>query len=177
MILMQATFAPSSDGPGLPLTIPSLATSMVNRREFLGRAATWAGGCAVCLHGAGLEASSPPSAGLGLVESGCSAVQSPDRQALPRQAGGALADTQDGPGGGTRTLRNRFATARAHFADVDFVVNELVTEKSQVAKLKETLEDVDGVLAIHLAMGVKDIIEEILACKRPLPFRRAVLGP
>jgi L-fucose isomerase-like protein len=60
-----------------------------------------------------------------------------------------------------------FATARADFGDVEFVLDEMINDKGEVAKVKETLKDVDGVLAIHLSMGVKDILEEVLACQRP----------
>jgi L-fucose isomerase-like protein len=68
--------------------------------------------------------------------------------------------------------RARYEAALARqaldFADVDFVVDELLTDNSQVEPLKPRLRDVDGILAIHLSMGIRDVVEELLTCQKPL---------
>jgi hypothetical protein len=60
-----------------------------------------------------------------------------------------------------------FATMREDFADIEFTVDELVTDKTQIGGLEERLRSADGVLLIHLSMGMKDAIEAVLACGRP----------
>ncbi len=54
------------------------------------------------------------------------------------------------------------------FADVDFVVDEFLSDKAQVEPLKERLRGVDGILAIHLSMGVREVVEELLTCQKPM---------
>jgi len=53
------------------------------------------------------------------------------------------------------------------FADVDFVVDELVTKPEQMRNLKGKLHDVDGILAIHLSMGIGRMLPELLGAGRP----------
>ena len=60
-----------------------------------------------------------------------------------------------------------FAKMKDEFADVDFVVNELVTSPEQVAQFAERLKDADGILLIHLSMGIGNILREILKFQRP----------
>jgi L-fucose isomerase-like protein len=60
-----------------------------------------------------------------------------------------------------------FAKMRDAFADIEFPVDELVADKKQVEGLQERLKSVDGVLLIHLSMGMLETIEAILACGRP----------
>ena len=67
--------------------------------------------------------------------------------------------------------RNRYEAefARRHeqFADVDFVTNQLVTKKEELSGLQTRLEDADGILVIHLSMGISGLLQEILAVKKP----------
>jgi hypothetical protein len=60
-----------------------------------------------------------------------------------------------------------FIRMKKEFADVDFVVSELVTQKGQIEKISGALKDVDGILAIHLSMGATDIIKELLMSRKP----------
>jgi hypothetical protein len=60
-----------------------------------------------------------------------------------------------------------FAKRPKDFADVDFVVNELVTSVEGAQKLQERLKTVDGVLAIHLSMGISGILRAVLAAGKP----------
>ena len=60
-----------------------------------------------------------------------------------------------------------FARMQKDLADVDFAVNELVTAPEQVAALKDKLANVDGILAIHLSMGVMPMLKDVLAVGRP----------
>jgi hypothetical protein len=60
-----------------------------------------------------------------------------------------------------------FAKMKDEFADVDFFVSELVTSPEQVAQFAERLKDADGILLIHLSMGIGNILREILKFQRP----------
>lgn len=60
-----------------------------------------------------------------------------------------------------------FAKLRDEFADVDFVIDQLITSREQAATLKEPLHEMDGILAIHLNMGIDSILREILGAGRP----------
>jgi hypothetical protein len=52
-------------------------------------------------------------------------------------------------------------------ADVEFVANRLITRPEQVAELSGALKDVDGILVIHLSMGISPILQEVLKSRRP----------
>jgi len=52
-------------------------------------------------------------------------------------------------------------------SDVEFAVSELVTSEDQARALKAKLQDVDGILAIHLSMGIMGMLREVLGAGRP----------
>ncbi len=60
-----------------------------------------------------------------------------------------------------------FARMKRDFADVEFVCNELVSTAEQAKALKDKIASADGVLVVHLAMGVMGALNEILANKKP----------
>jgi len=60
-----------------------------------------------------------------------------------------------------------FANRPQEFSDVEFVTSELLTSTDQVKSFTEKLKDVDGILAIHLSMGITAILREILASGKP----------
>jgi len=66
-----------------------------------------------------------------------------------------------------RRYEKEFARLKPELADVDFAVNELVTSRDEARALKDKLGDVDGILAIHLSIGIDDIPREILGAGRP----------
>lgn len=72
-----------------------------------------------------------------------------------------------------RAYEAEFVRQGEAFADVDFIVNELVTEKAQLEPLKDRLKSADGILAIHLSMGMKPVIEELMTLDRPMALYAA----
>jgi hypothetical protein len=60
-----------------------------------------------------------------------------------------------------------FAKRKAEFADVDFAVSETVSSVEQLRGIANRLQNVDGILAIHLSMGIWGILQELVALKRP----------
>ncbi len=66
-----------------------------------------------------------------------------------------------------RSYKAAFETLKSELADVDFFVDQLVTSQDEVKVLGEKLGTADGILAIHLSIGIRPILGEILAAGRP----------
>ncbi len=62
---------------------------------------------------------------------------------------------------------SQFALYKDQLADVDFVVNRLISSPDQVEKLKDNLKDVDGILAIHLTIWIGRILDALLIQGKP----------
>ncbi len=60
-----------------------------------------------------------------------------------------------------------FSRMKEEFADVEFIVNALVTSPEQVSQLADRLREADGILLIHLSMGIGGILREVLRFRRP----------
>jgi hypothetical protein len=61
----------------------------------------------------------------------------------------------------------QFAKLGNELADVDFVVDTPVTSPAEVKQLSDKLKDVDGILAIHVSMGIGAVLAEILGAGKP----------
>ncbi len=61
----------------------------------------------------------------------------------------------------------QFTKMGEELSDVDFVVNKLVTSADEVTGIKNELEEVDGILAIHFNIGIDPILTEILRTGQP----------
>ncbi len=66
-----------------------------------------------------------------------------------------------------RLYESEFAKLKDELADVDFVVDELITSPEQLNSLKDRLKEADGILAIHLTLWIMPILNEILRLERP----------
>jgi hypothetical protein len=66
-----------------------------------------------------------------------------------------------------RFYETEFAKLKDKLADVDFIVDHLITSPEQVGALKEKLSTADGILVIHLNIGIQPILNEILRVGRP----------
>ena len=62
---------------------------------------------------------------------------------------------------------SKFTELRDELSDVEFVVNELVSSVDQLNKWKDTLKEVDGILAVHLSLWTMPVFEEILWLECP----------
>ncbi len=60
-----------------------------------------------------------------------------------------------------------FARQKAEFADVEFVGNSLITSVEEAKKAREAMGNADGILFVHLSMGVTAMLKEILAAGKP----------
>ncbi len=63
---------------------------------------------------------------------------------------------------------SEFTRMKHEFADIDFVVSDLITQKAQISKIADRLQNADGILAIHLSMGTQEILSELLGLKKPV---------
>lgn len=66
-----------------------------------------------------------------------------------------------------RFYESEFAKLKDDLDDVDFVVDELVTSPEEVMAIKDKLNVVDGVLVVHLSLGVSSVLNEILTAGQP----------
>ena len=62
---------------------------------------------------------------------------------------------------------SQFSELKDELSDVEFVVDELISSVEQLNKWKNTLKQVDGILAIHLSLWTMPVFQEILRLKRP----------
>jgi hypothetical protein len=135
----------------------------INRRDFLQTAA----GCALCFQARQAWPAIQGASPLALISPGC--VRSKVRIAKiyagipkalwPTPKLDLTAEVQ--------RYETEFTRMGRDFADVDFSVDRLVTQAEQVKDLGNALRDVDGILLIHLSMGITPIVEEILRARRP----------
>jgi len=134
----------------------------INRREFLELTA----GGALGLAGAGLFASSARAAGTKLVSPGCRG----SKVKVARIYMGSTRGLWPKP---TLNFQEEVAAYGQQFArleelaDVDFTVDSLVTSPAEVQQIKGKLQDVDGILVIHLRMGTGGILQEIATAGKP----------
>ena len=66
-----------------------------------------------------------------------------------------------------QSYKAEFAKLGEEISDITFAVDELVTSPEDVIKLKDRLQSVDGILAIHLNIGITPILKEILSIGQP----------
>lgn len=66
-----------------------------------------------------------------------------------------------------RFYETKFAEMHDDFADVEFVCDEILTDPAQVQAIQEQLQNVDGILVIHLSLSVMPILREILSANVP----------
>jgi len=135
----------------------------LKRREFLKATS----GCALCLGAARAFSCVPDAKSLTIVSPGC--IKSKVRVAkiyagVPKALWPTpLMDLN----AEMQRYEAEFARMKKEFADVDSVVNRLVTKPEQVNEIREQFKDVDGILVIHLSMGISGMLGEVLKANRP----------
>jgi len=135
----------------------------VNRREFLQIAA----GSGVYLAGAGFFAAGARAAGSELVSPGCRRSKVKVARVYMGTREGLWPTPKLSFQEEIRSYKAQFAKFGSEMADVDFVVDEIVSSAEAVGRIKPRLQDVDGILVIHLSMGTGGILSEILSVGKP----------
>jgi L-fucose isomerase-like protein len=66
-----------------------------------------------------------------------------------------------------KSYASAFEASEEELADVDFFVDQLVTSTAQVAEIQDKLQQADGILVIHLSIGIMPMLNKILEAGRP----------
>jgi hypothetical protein len=135
----------------------------INRREFLELTA----GSAACLAGAGLFATGARAAGTKLISPGCRRSKVKVARLYMGVRGAHWPTPLLNFDEEIASYGKKFAKLSDALADVDFAVDAVVTTPAEVKQIKDKLKDVDGILAIHISMGVSGILAEILSAGKP----------
>ena len=135
----------------------------LHRREFIQIAA----GGAVYLAGARLRAANTSAGGTRLISPGCRKSKVKVARLYIGTKGGHWPTPKLNFQEEMRIYDAQFAKLGDEMADVDFAVDELVTSTEAAQRLKDRLQGVDGVLIIHLSMGIGGVVEAILSAGRP----------
>jgi hypothetical protein len=69
-----------------------------------------------------------------------------------------------------RSYQPAFDAVKEELADVDFFVDQLITTPAQVEAIQESLKQADGILVIHLSIGIGPLLYRILEAARPTVF-------
>jgi hypothetical protein len=135
----------------------------INRRDFLQTAA----GSALCFRAGKALSAAEGAAPLNLISPGC--ITSKVRVAkVYAGVPGALWPTPNlDLNAEVQRYQAEFNRMRGYFADVDFTVDRLVTQADQIGGIRDALANVDGILVIHLSMGITPVLVEILKSRRP----------
>lgn len=138
----------------------------LNRREFMQLAAA---GSALCLSGLRLWslAVTPRTQTSNLISPGCRRTKVKVARLYLGTSHGLWPKPNLDFEKEISFYRAAFARMKDEFADVEFLVDELVTGPAQVASLKDRLSQADGILAIHFNIGISDILKEVLSAGRP----------
>ncbi len=141
--------------------------SRLCRRDFL---KVSAGSCAILM--AARAAADAAAAGLAaapgyLVSPGCRKTKVRVGKVYMANPEGLWPTPELEIGAEVKRYEGEFDRLAPRFADVEFVGNKLVSSKEDAAELVSTFGDVDGILAIHISMGIGQIIPELLKAGKP----------
>jgi hypothetical protein len=139
----------------------------LDRRSFLHQSLTLAAGCACGLRAGNVLALPLSPGGSALISPGCrrSKVKvaklylGVPKAHWPTPNMDVVAEM--------KRYEAAFAKMHDEFADVDFIGNKLVTKKEDLADIRSRLPEADGVLLIHLSMGISEALREVLAANKP----------
>jgi hypothetical protein len=142
-------------------------TCGLDRRAFLQRSLTLAGGCTFCLHAGSLFARPPSPATTTLISPGCRRSKVKVAKLYLGVPNALWPTPKMDLEGERKRYEAAFAQMHKELADVDFFVNELVTKADELSKIQDKLQEADGVLLVHLSMGIGGVIRDVLTAKRP----------
>jgi len=136
----------------------------INRREFI--QLTAAGG-ALCLGGSGILAFGANPEGSGLISPGCRGTKVKVARIYIGTSSGLWPKPDLDFRNEIKFYESEFAKLKNELSDVEFVVDRLITSADQVGPFKSILNEADGILVIHLSMGIRPILDEILSVDKP----------
>lgn len=157
-----------SPGISLPNCSSAARSLGVNRRDFLIRSTTMLGGCAWCLQRERLWAAtrSAPK-GSPLISPGCRTSKVRVARIYLGKPGAHWPTPAMDLEAERRGYDTSFAAMPEAFADIEFTVNAFLSDPKEVEACREQILEADGVLLIHLSMGMSGLLGPILACGKP----------
>jgi len=138
--------------------------SHITRRQLL---QTTVAGSALYLAGSGISALGAGSKGSKLISPGCRGTKVKVARIYMGTSHGHWPKPELDLKNEVRSYDAQFAKLKGELADVEFPIDAIVGSAEQAAGLKDMLKTVDGVLAIHLDMGVRPVLDEILSVGKP----------
>jgi len=136
----------------------------INRRTFL---QITAAGSALCLNSSGILAFGANPRGSRLISPGCRGTKVKVARIYMGTSHGLWPEPRMDLRKEIRFYESEFAKLKDELADVEFVIDRLVTSAEQVGPLKNILKEMDGILLIHFNIGVRPILNEILSVGKP----------
>ena len=137
----------------------------IERREFLQLTLS---GSALCLCGLRGLAFGANCYGLKLISPGCRRTKVKVARIYMGTPGGHWPKPDLDLKKEIQIYESEFNKLKDELSDVEFIVDELVTSPEEVIKIKSRLNEADGVIAIHLNMGIGSILNEILSTGIPV---------
>jgi len=141
-----------------------MITGGMDRRQFLKGAAA---GCAMCMGGWRLFGAEAAPAPLRIVSPGCRRSKVKVAKVYLGRPGAHWPTPAMDLNAEVKRYEDEFARMGKQLADVDFFINEVVTSPEAAKKLVDQLKTADGILVIHLSMGVTADLRAVLAAGRP----------
>ena len=138
----------------------------MKRRDFLKVAAVGAGG-ALSLGGSIILAADAKTKGSKLISPGCRGSKVKVARLYMASPTGLWPKPNLDLKNEVRVYENEFAKLGKELSDVEFFVDQLITAPDQIAPIMGKLKEADGILVIHLTLGVTPILQEILAAGMP----------
>jgi hypothetical protein len=138
--------------------------NQINRRTFLQMTAA---GSAACLGGSPILAMGANPQGSKLLSPGCRGTKVKVARLYMGTSHGLWPKPHLDFKKEVQFYESQFDKLKGELSDVDFVVDEIVASAEQVRRLKDKLAGVDGILAIHFNIGIRGILNEILAVGKP----------
>lgn len=159
-----------------PLSTPSTATLPderggyvgMTRRRFVRCALALAGGCTLCSPTRGLTAGvNGGAATTQLVSPGCRRSRLKVAKLYLGTPGGHWPTPKLDLEAERRRYEAAFDRMKDAFADVDFTGNRLLSKVEELDAVRDAVREADGVLLIHLSMGIGGLLRELLGAGRP----------
>jgi hypothetical protein len=136
----------------------------IDRREFLQLAAA---GAAVQFGGPGILAAGTPGDRSFLVSPGCRKSKVKVAKIYVGVQGSHYPNPDLDVKKEVQFYEAEFAKLKDELADVEFVVDGLISSADQLSQWRDKLKEVDGILAVHLTLWTMPIFEELLRLQRP----------
>ncbi len=136
----------------------------INRREFIQFTAV---GGALCLGRSGILAFGANPKGSRLISPGCRGTKVKVARIYMGTSHGLWPKPNLDFRNEIRFYESEFAKLKDELSDVEFVIDRLVSSPDQIGPFKSKLKEVDGILVIHLSMGIRPILNEILSVGKP----------